>query len=975
MRRNVYLLLFFVSTWVWAQNPITYAFDAKNGLSDNEVYDLEQDNDGFIWVAANNGLLRYNGRTFETIALPKQKGTSVFNLIKDKNGTLWCNNLYGQIFKATATNAQLEYDINDILKGDLGKFILRPNEIVVFSENGVFKVTKTSKHKLINKTILQSYETPKHYLLVDANQQLLFVNKTNFRIQKTITLTTEEEGKEELKKPIFFKLKNNYYLFYTINKKGYVKHINGTNLTPVQTPENFALTKLINLVVTEGKVWLSDEAIVYVCDIENNVLSVNKTLFEGEKISDVLIDDCNNYWFSSLQNGIKVSPNINLSKIDWDYSKYGYIVGSAAYKNNTILYYTDKAYLVFFNLITKKYTTHKIPTPRTISTITYNAENNAVYIGVNYNESFVFKISSQSFKKIYHFNVAKDIDFINNDVLYITYNKTVLYKNYNQKVLQGKIENEKQGVILDNSRGYVANFNPITNQTLLCNANGLWLYSADFKNKKIVDYNGEKLFTSSIAVTQNGTFWVAGKHHGLFYIKNSKLHHYPINFSERHIRFIKSYGNELWIVTDTGIELLNTETQQHEIYSSRFGVVTPISTLEVTKNSIFYTSNTDIYLVNRNIFKNQKNTKPSLYFTSVAFMDENAPLQNSYKLHHDSNNLKFSFGTNTFNSTNFVKYKYRLKGLENNWQTTTTAENTVKYFAVPPGKYQFEIKPFFNDTLQEGKTKTISVTIQQPFWRTWWFILLAVSSLLGSIYLILRYRNNIKIQRKNEEISKLLLEKRMAGLQLENLRSQMNPHFIFNALNSIQEYIVNNEKKLASAYLVKFSRLMRLYLEQSKTNEITLEEEIQTLNLYLTLEKNRFGEQFTYAIHVAPEVQTQTISVPSLLLQPYIENAVKHGLAHKKGDKNVSISFSSKNNFLEVVIDDNGIGRDAANTIKQRSRPEHQSFATKASNKRIEIVNTQQEQKIKVQYIDKKSGSTATGTQVIITIPIKTIQP
>jgi LytS/YehU family sensor histidine kinase len=202
----------------------------------------------------------------------------------------------------------------------------------------------------------------------------------------------------------------------------------------------------------------------------------------------------------------------------------------------------------------------------------------------------------------------------------------------------------------------------------------------------------------------------------------------------------------------------------------------------------------------------------------------------------------------------------------------------------------------------------------------------------------------------------------------------MNPHFIFNALNSIQDYIVLNERKLASSFLVKFSRLIRIYLEQGQQNEIYLNQEIEALRLYLELEKVRFEEKLTYEIIIDDELDLTTIKIPSLLIQPYIENALKHGLLHKKSDRSLSVRFSLKSSkVLECIIEDNGVGRSVSHDINL-SRKEHRSFATQATEKRVELINEVKSNNDKIQIkIDDLFSATMkpNGTRVNILIPFK----
>ena len=227
---------------------------------------------------------------------------------------------------------------------------------------------------------------------------------------------------------------------------------------------------------------------------------------------------------------------------------------------------------------------------------------------------------------------------------------------------------------------------------------------------------------------------------------------------------------------------------------------------------------------------------------------------------------------------------------------------------MPPGDYQFEIDLLYKGDFQDRKS--ILLTIGYPFWLTWWFGI-AVLLFIGFIfYIIFRFR--LKAQEKRAtEVNELNASK------LTAIQSQMNPHFIFNAINSIQEYIMLNEKKLARKYLGKFADLMRIYLNHSRLSNITLREELDALALYLELEKLRFDDSLEYAIDLDDAVDADMISIPSFLIQPYVENALKHGLFHKNTDRKllVEVQYVVYEQVLEVIIEDNGVGRKKSKEI------------------------------------------------------------
>ncbi len=201
----------------------------------------------------------------------------------------------------------------------------------------------------------------------------------------------------------------------------------------------------------------------------------------------------------------------------------------------------------------------------------------------------------------------------------------------------------------------------------------------------------------------------------------------------------------------------------------------------------------------------------------------------------------------------------------------------------------------------------------------------------------------------------------------------MNPHFIFNALNSIQDYIVLNQKNLASDYLGKFADLIRNYLHFSDTGEISIKEEVHNLNLYLELEKLRFEDVLTYSFTVDEKLNSDTIKIPTMLIQPYVENALKHGLLHKRKDRILSISITKKSDkVIECIVEDNGVGREKSKEIKSKNQQQHQSFASTATSQRLELLNFGKNKKIGVNIIDLIEEKKALGTKVVLTIPVIT---
>lgn len=226
-----------------------------------------------------------------------------------------------------------------------------------------------------------------------------------------------------------------------------------------------------------------------------------------------------------------------------------------------------------------------------------------------------------------------------------------------------------------------------------------------------------------------------------------------------------------------------------------------------------------------------------------------------------------------------------------------------------------------------------------------------------------------KINVLNQQIS---LKKEIEDLKLTALRSQMNPHFIFNALNSIKLYIINNERKNAAFYLNKFSKLMRKILEASSIKVTSLKEELETMELYMSIENIRFSDAIDYCVEISEDVKLEGIKIPPLVLQPFLENALWHGLSSKKGSKKINICVDKiDGNHLQIIIKDNGIGRKAAARIKSEKSINRKSIGINLTNERMTNFVKNLKNDYSIFYEDLVDDNKATGTEVILKIPLK----
>ncbi len=344
---------------------------------------------------------------------------------------------------------------------------------------------------------------------------------------------------------------------------------------------------------------------------------------------------------------------------------------------------------------------------------------------------------------------------------------------------------------------------------------------------------------------------------------------------------------------------------------------------------------------------------------------------NELELPFDQNHLTFDLRGISLSNPTQVKFTWKLQNFDAGWSPESD-QRSVTYSNIPPGDYVFLVKGKNADGVWSENPMQIKITIRAPYWQTWWFRLSIIAFFLGLIVLIFRIRvRNLKRKSARAE-AQLRLDKKLADLEHQALRLQMNPHFIFNALNSIQSQIGEQNDQKARYYLAKFGRLMRQILDNSRKSVITLKEEIDSLENYLLVEKFSSGDTFDYEIVVPANLDTDFIKLPPMLLQPFIENSIKHGFKNLKDRRGkIELHFEEKGPLLMCKIDDNGVGRELGN---RRSGSEgesyHESTALKVIKERLQLMENKTAAPV-FEITDKKSQSgEPCGTQVLVGIPM-----
>ncbi|OJW33451.1 MAG: hypothetical protein BGO54_09350 [Sphingobacteriales bacterium 46-32] len=362
-------------------------------------------------------------------------------------------------------------------------------------------------------------------------------------------------------------------------------------------------------------------------------------------------------------------------------------------------------------------------------------------------------------------------------------------------------------------------------------------------------------------------------------------------------------------------------------------------------------------------------------FNSVKVQDKEMVQQwntgsNKLNLSYDQNFIQFDFSALHYANSNMITYAFMLEGVDKNYREDRNG--LAIYSGLSPGDYIFRAKAATADGIWSPGELLYRITIHPPFWKTYWFIALVLLTTCSIGYFFYKW----KLQSiRRESALKELYTKQMAELEMKALRAQMNPHFIFNSLNSIQKYILKNDVWKASHYLTRFSKMIRLILDHSNQNAIPLGSELEMLQLYCEMEKLRFEDRFTWQIETASLTGTGSLLIPSMLIQPFVENAIWHGLLHKPEPGRLFIQFTLlPENILKVVIDDDGIGREKAAEIGSKQSLRKKSYGIELTRSRMNLLNQPGKQQASCEVIDKKDEQgQAKGTCVILHIPVRPI--
>jgi ligand-binding sensor domain-containing protein len=998
------LILFLLNLSGIAQETgagIVEHFDNTNGLPQNTVVTIMEDSRGFLWLGSHDGLLRYDGYKFKVFRPdPDKPRTSlphsrIYNIIQLEN-KLWIAtgsglaemNLNDETFRNYMNGIRIRaiyHDGKDI-------FWLATNQ-GVYSFNLRTKMhTKVTAANVFNLVLNDNYDrifysTAEGFFEYHINSQKLI--KRNFEhINEKVSFVVQKAGKQTW--------------------------INADNLGIVGLDEHWNESRIVDFKKffpnlkefsvnglnfdKQGNIWVATLIGLFKYNpVANSLLMLptddNKPNFlHGSPLFTSFQDHTGVIWTGSNNTGLsKINlNNIKFKTINMDNGLNNKFIVSFGEAGNNLLIGTDGGGLNVWNR--KKNTFEYI--------LNKNIQQNRIFSITEVKPGIYWLGTSDN---IVEFNITtRKISPLNNEHSELS---KMFVNQFIKKILlasDGHIWlGTQNGVVRYNPDTHIIEtFNPSENEielvNTLCedNKGNIWiggrinLLKYDRHNKKIsvvkthcINRNIVLDDIGSIFQDDDKHLWIASYTQGLAHldVSNNKFTSYNVNegLPNNTAYFALSNGDDLWVSTNFGLSKFNKKRKTFTNYdvsdglqNNEFngGAALKLSTGEMAFGGVNGFNFFHPDKIPTNIYK------PKLAITEVKVMnqpfayDHTKPIEINYQ----NNFISFDFAALDFIAPQKNQYAYQLSGIDNEWVHSGN-RHFVSYSQLPIGDYVFRVKASNSDGVWNETPLEVKISVTAPFWKHSWFAYTILGLAMAGIILFFTYRLN---QVRKQETEKTLLNRKIAELEMRALRAQMNPHFLFNCLNSINSFILYNENQEASRYLSKFAKLIRQILDNTDKPYVPIEKNVSFLKLYVELEQLRFGERrFEFIVEVDENINIHEILFPTMIVQPHIENAIWHGLMQKTdgvGKITVHYSLNEEENTVSCSIKDNGVGRLKSRELNQLSANRRDSKGTKNVLETIETLNKQYNTdlgKVIIEDLVDEEKKPA-GTKVTITIPI-----
>lgn len=978
--RFCFVFLFICLTGFLHAQELRYQFKnytPSDGLPSSETYQVLRDASNYMWFATDHGVTRYNGYEFETFNLPDN---SIMGLFEDWKKRVWAFTFSGRLFYYE--NGKFEdYKWNDklvtaIRPGVIQAMYVDSSDRVHISSSGPVYVTITGDGVLKRQMEINSRA---RYSAVEVKKPDFFVRAVTFPEgfrntiieHDTITEFSIVSGVRKLivtlpkliqhERCRLKQLADGRFILYT--KDCYVV---------IKSEKEYHLIKtkytIDDVEEVDGGIFIATEQGVHVLNRKGE--PVEKYL-EGIHVTSIEKDYEGGVWFTTLTNGVyylnhfrikHLAQNRNIvdKRINLLY-KLSDATILAGVHGNEVLRFKAGSFFESVQLRLKAITSF------------YEVDPSFILVGGSigwFNVKLWEEDNANEFGSVTYFQVPNSSNFVIKD--------SVLYSGlvtgiYEYRFGNFKFYDRHSAGSFRTAKLFVENDGTV----LVGNHFGLWRYI----NRDVTPYDSTKKLLSSritdIAYYQNKFLCLSTRGNGMLLMVNDSIYQvkYADGLVSDNIRKIYVDKNDIWLASNNGISIVTINSLQpfrcvvRNITVQDGLLSNEINSIIKDGKNVVVASNNGISFLNQEAAMSKEVSRLPLYVKEVKVNNGLVAVGELIKLGYRKRNLNISYEALNYSAAGKNNYRYRLLGYDTNWIYTNNRE--IQFNPLPYGSYKLEIqaKREYDGWNNPVSFIQLSVLCKPPFWATTWFWVAAFSLLMFLMILLFRKRiNDIRLRQQQQED----LKQKINDTEQMALKAQMNPHFIFNSLNSIQQYVIDSDVKGANEFISGFSKLIRQTLEFSSKELITLEEEISYLSTYLDLEKARMESGFTYNVNVQTQQPASQLELPPLLLQPYVENALRHGVRYLKHvDGVISLTFIEYPGLLECIIEDNGIGRAKAKELKAVNPIEYQSRGMSLTAERITLLNEGQEKKIEVVIEDlKDQNGNASGTRIRVLFPV-----
>jgi hypothetical protein len=960
-------ICFFFFLFSVAQKQYT-SFTMRDGLPSNLIYRCLEDDKGFLWIATDAGIARFDGKNFQVFTtkdgLPDNE---VLDVVKENNGTIWVN-----CFKQAP--AYFDYLQNKfVMPARENKFIPYLNYMYTMSQGGIMYMNGYGSTIFRDKKLMaqNSFRPDLFFRVWEVNDGSL------------LGVGTQQLGKETLN----YQFKLVHYTPGKIidsvllgrRKRGYIPQtVNNGSLFIFDSPANkcFIYSHFLFYPLR-----FNLDSITIPCAIANysftptsmcllgedgKLYIFNKTtlspegIFEGDYLANSYLNDSKgNIWISTIDKGVIVYRKNHVKTVAFpdDFTRTNFI--SIARKTDGTIY-AGNYYGQVIESRNEKFLVHQVirKTPSRQRKIIFT--NNNIYtfseegISVNFDKPFIAPARKSPY-------VGKTA---------ILYNDSIIIGGTGSGLI--KINTSSNKIVLLNSGvRRITCISRLTDGSIYFGStDGLYRYD----HKTDTSYriaNGSSFLQgriSALTATPDNLLWVGTASGGLVVLRKDKpvLHIYEGNgmIKAETRTIIPGRHGKVWLGSTQGIACINYTLSAGTINYSLQNLTTGDGLSSNGVNELIYQSDT-VYAATANgisIIPANIGSEPfniPVQITKMTIDQRDTVISNYYELSEGRKNILISFSGIELNG-HLKNLEYKL---DDNSSWIPLYENTLN-LQLNYGHHQLSVRSVdVNGNISKGALFT-EFNIATPFRNSLLFWIL--SGILVQAIIVLFVTRWIK-HRKESKLARQISVVQNASLEQQAFTSLMNPHFMFNALNSIQHYINVQDRQNANRYLSDFASLIRKNFEAAHQSFISLEQEMENAKIYLRLEQMRFSGKFTYTLNIAPNIDPERWMIPSMMMQPLIENALLHGLMPSGIPGKLVLDIFETENFLEIDIIDNGIG--IKNSSMAREQVGHKSRGMELIHKRIAALNHFSTQVISIKMSPVENNDINPGNKVIIQIP------